>query len=143
MGHFVGGDQRPVVGDTYGKLPFLAGRRQQVDSDLLVGILSGAFLYSINTGGGVVKTVDITFSVMAEKMCDNINIIKPRILGKGIENIYVSYDHELSEITDRFEINSGMIDIRFSNSTLVHIDVFDEIGDDDTNNLQVTVIKFY
>ena len=74
---------------------------------------------------------------------DDLNTIKPRILGKGIENIYVSYDHELSEITDRFEINSGMIDIRFSNSTLVHIDVFDEIGDDDTDNLQVTVIKLY
>lgn len=48
---------------------------KEVISSLLVGILSGAFLYSINTGGGVVKTVDITFSVMAEKMCDNINII--------------------------------------------------------------------
>lgn len=74
---------------------------------------------------------------------DDLNVIKPRILGKGIENIYVSYNHELSEITDRFEINSGMIDIRFNNSTLVHIDVFDEIGDDETNNLQVTVIKLY
>lgn len=73
---------------------------------------------------------------------DDLNTIKPRIPGKGIENIYVSYDHELSEITDRFEINSSMIDIRFSNSTLVHIDVFNEI-DDDINNLQVTVIKLY
>ena len=73
--------------------------------------------------------------------CDDLNVVKPRILGKGIENIYVSYDHELSEITDRFEINSSMLDVRFSNSTLIHIDVFDEIGDDDTDNLQVTVIK--
>ena len=75
--------------------------------------------------------------------CDDFNTIKPRILGKGIENIYVSYDHELSEVTDRFEINSGMIDISFSNSTLIHIDVFDDIGDDDTDNLQITVIKLY
>ena len=74
---------------------------------------------------------------------DDYNTIKPRILGKGIENIYISYDHELSEVTDRFEINSGMIDIRFSNSTLIHIDVFDETGDDDTDNLQITVIKLY
>ena len=75
--------------------------------------------------------------------CDDYNTIKPKILGKSIENIYVSYDHELSEVTDRFEINSGMIDIRFSNSTLIHIDVFDETGDDDTDNLQITVIKLY
>lgn len=75
--------------------------------------------------------------------CDDLNTIKPRILGKGIENIYVAYDQELSEITDRFEINSGMIDIRFSNSILIHIDVFDEIGDKETDNLQITVIKLY
>ena len=74
---------------------------------------------------------------------DDYSTIKPRILGKSIENIYISYDHELSEITDRFDINSGMIDIRFSNSTLIHIDVFDEIGDDDTDNLQIMVIKLY
>ena len=75
--------------------------------------------------------------------CDDLNTIKPRILSKVIENIYISYDHELSEVTDRFEINSGMIDIRFSNSTLIHIDVFDEIGDKETDNLQVVVIKLY
>lgn len=75
--------------------------------------------------------------------CDDLNTIKPCILSKVIENIYISHEHELSEVTDRFEINSGMIDIRFSNSTLVHIDVLDEIGDDDTDNLQITVIKLY
>ncbi len=48
---------------------------KEVISSLLVGILSGAFLYSINTGGGVVKTVDVTFTLMAEKMGDNINIL--------------------------------------------------------------------
>ena len=74
---------------------------------------------------------------------DDYSTIKSRISGKRIENIYISYDHELSEVTDRFEINSGMIDIRFSNSTLIHIDVLDEIGDNDTDNLQITVIKLY
>lgn len=48
---------------------------KEVISSLLIGILSGAFLYSVNTGGGVVKTVNVTFSLMAEKMSDNINII--------------------------------------------------------------------
>lgn len=52
---------------------------KEVISSLMVGIFSGTFIYALYTAGGpvdtIVKTVDHTFSLMAAKMADNINII--------------------------------------------------------------------
>ena len=52
---------------------------KEVISSLMVGIFSGTFIYALYTAGGpldtVVKTVDHTFSLMATKMAENINII--------------------------------------------------------------------
>ena len=48
---------------------------KEVISSLIIGILSGTFIYAFNTGGGVVKAVDVTFSLMAEKLGDNASII--------------------------------------------------------------------
>lgn len=46
---------------------------KEVISSLIIGILSGGLIYALHTGGGLVKTVDVTFQLMASSM--NINII--------------------------------------------------------------------
>ncbi|ONI46526.1 sodium:proton antiporter [Candidatus Epulonipiscium fishelsonii] len=48
---------------------------KEVISSLIIGILSGAFIYAINTGGGIIKAIDITIQLMAEKMSGNVTII--------------------------------------------------------------------
>ena len=48
---------------------------KEVISSLMVGILSGTLLYSFHTGGGIVKAIDVTFTLMAEKLGDNGSII--------------------------------------------------------------------
>ncbi|HAN44548.1 MAG TPA: sodium:proton antiporter [Ruminococcaceae bacterium] len=48
---------------------------KEVISSLLIGILSGAFIYSVNTGGGIIKTVEVAFSLMTTKVGDNAFII--------------------------------------------------------------------
>ena len=53
----------------------LALATKEVISSLIVGIFSGTLIYAFNTGGGVVKAVDVTFSLMANKLGDNISII--------------------------------------------------------------------
>lgn len=53
----------------------LALLTKEVISSLIIGILSGTFIYAINTGGGLVKTLDVTFGLMAERMGANASII--------------------------------------------------------------------
>ena len=53
----------------------LALMTKEVISSLIVGILSGTLIYAFNTGGGIVKAVDVTFTLMAEKLGDNAPII--------------------------------------------------------------------
>ena len=48
---------------------------KEVISSILIGIFSGACIYSFNTGGGVIKAVEVTFSLMCEKLGDNAFII--------------------------------------------------------------------
>ncbi len=48
---------------------------KEVISSLLVGILSGTFIYAFSTGGGIVKAIDVTFALMAEKLGANASII--------------------------------------------------------------------
>ena len=48
---------------------------KEVISSLLVGIVSGTLIYAFNTGGGVVKAADVTFTLMAEKLGGNAPII--------------------------------------------------------------------
>ncbi|WP_306307350.1 Na+/H+ antiporter NhaC family protein [Cellulosilyticum ruminicola] len=48
---------------------------KEVISSLMVGILSGTFIYAFSTGGGVVKAIDVTFALMAEKLGANASII--------------------------------------------------------------------
>lgn len=48
---------------------------KEVISSLMIGILSGAFIYSTQLGGGIIKTVEVTFALMAEKVGANANII--------------------------------------------------------------------
>ena len=53
---------------------------KEVISSLMIGILSGTLIYSIAAGAGgvlgvAVKTVENTFSLMATKMADNVNIL--------------------------------------------------------------------
>ena len=48
---------------------------KNVISSLLVGILSGALIYSLNTGSGIIGMIEIMFSVMADSMGSNILII--------------------------------------------------------------------
>nr|WP_307993252.1 Na+/H+ antiporter NhaC family protein [uncultured Niameybacter sp.] len=48
---------------------------KEVISSLIVGILSGTLIYAFNTGGGIVKALDVTFALMAEKLGDNASII--------------------------------------------------------------------
>ena len=52
---------------------------KEVISSLMVGILSGTLIYSIHTAdsplGVAVSTVENTFTLMASKLADNVNII--------------------------------------------------------------------
>ena len=48
---------------------------KEVISALIVGIFSGTLIYAFSTGGGIVKAVDVTFGLMAEKLGDNASII--------------------------------------------------------------------
>lgn len=48
---------------------------KNVISSLLLGILSGALIYSLNTGSGIIGMIEIMFSVMADSMGSNILII--------------------------------------------------------------------
>lgn len=48
---------------------------KEVISSLLVGIFSGAIIYAFNTGGGVVESVDVTITMMANKLGENAPII--------------------------------------------------------------------
>ena len=53
----------------------LALLTKEVISSLIIGILSGTFIYALNTGGGIVKTISVTFELMAERMGANTPII--------------------------------------------------------------------
>lgn len=48
---------------------------KEVISSLIIGILSGTFIYALNTGGGLAKTISVTFELMAERMGANAPII--------------------------------------------------------------------
>lgn len=48
---------------------------KEVISSLIIGILSGTFIYAFSTGGGIVKGIDVTFALMAEKLGGNASII--------------------------------------------------------------------
>ena len=48
---------------------------KEVISSLLIGILSGTLIYAFNTGGGVIKALDITFALMSQKIGDNAPIL--------------------------------------------------------------------
>lgn len=48
---------------------------KEVISSLIVGILSGTFIYAFSTGGGVIEAIDVTFSLMAQKLGDNAPMI--------------------------------------------------------------------
>ena len=48
---------------------------KEVISSLIIGILSGTFIYAMHTGEGLVGTVSVAFRLMAEKMGDNTPII--------------------------------------------------------------------
>ena len=48
---------------------------KEVISSLIIGILSGTFIYAFSTGGGIVKAVDVTLSMMADKLGSNASII--------------------------------------------------------------------
>ncbi|WP_305768537.1 hypothetical protein [Candidatus Epulonipiscium viviparus] len=53
----------------------LALLTKEVISSLLIGILSGTFIYAYNTGGGIAETIDITIRLSAEKIGANASII--------------------------------------------------------------------
>ncbi|BBF43430.1 Na+/H+ antiporter [Lachnospiraceae bacterium KM106-2] len=48
---------------------------KEVISSLLIGILSGTMIYSFSTGGGIVKAIDVAFTLMADKLGGNASII--------------------------------------------------------------------
>ena len=48
---------------------------KEVISSLIIGILSGTLIYSFATGGGIVKAIEVVFSLMAEKLGDNASIV--------------------------------------------------------------------
>lgn len=48
---------------------------KEVISSLIIGILSGTLIYAFSTGGGLVKALDVTFSLMSGKIGDNASII--------------------------------------------------------------------
>lgn len=53
----------------------LALLTKEVISSLIIGILSGTLIYAFSTGGGVVKAIDVTFGLMAQKLGENAAII--------------------------------------------------------------------
>ena len=53
----------------------LALMTKEVISSLIIGILSGTFIYAFHTGGGVVTAVHVTTSLMAEKLGENSAIL--------------------------------------------------------------------
>ncbi|MGL5972996.1 MAG: Na+/H+ antiporter NhaC family protein [Oscillospiraceae bacterium] len=53
----------------------LALLTKEVIPSLVVGILSGTFIYSLNTGGGLIGTVETSVELMAVKLSDNITMI--------------------------------------------------------------------
>lgn len=48
---------------------------KEVISSILIGIFSGALIYSFNSGGGIIKAVEVMFALMCEKIGDNAYII--------------------------------------------------------------------
>ena len=48
---------------------------KEVISSLLIGIFSGAIIYSFSTGEGVLRVIELVFSLMCEKIGDNAYII--------------------------------------------------------------------
>jgi len=53
----------------------LALLTKEVISSLILGILSGTLIYAFSTGGGIVEAIDVTISLMSEKLGDNTSII--------------------------------------------------------------------
>lgn len=53
----------------------LALLTKEVISSLLIGILSGTFIYALNTGEGLVKSIEVTISLMSSKLGENASII--------------------------------------------------------------------
>lgn len=57
----------------------LALKTKEVISSLIIGILSGTLIYSINVADGFLnvgtKTIEVTMGLMAEKLADNVAII--------------------------------------------------------------------
>ena len=66
----------------------LALTTKEVISSLMIGIFSGAAIFAFKTAGGffeaLVNTFETTFTLMAEKMADNINIILFLVLLGGL-----------------------------------------------------------
>ncbi|MBQ1275304.1 MAG: Na+/H+ antiporter NhaC family protein [Cellulosilyticum sp.] len=48
---------------------------KEVISSLIIGIFSGTLIYAFHTGGGIVKAVDVTIHLMAEKLGENASMI--------------------------------------------------------------------
>ena len=48
---------------------------KEVISSILIGIFSGALIYSFNSGGGIIKAIEVMFALMCEKIGDNAYII--------------------------------------------------------------------
>ncbi|MBE6024890.1 MAG: Na+/H+ antiporter NhaC family protein [Cellulosilyticum sp.] len=48
---------------------------KEVISSLLIGIFSGTLIYAFHAGGGIVESIDVTLTLMAEKLGDNAPMI--------------------------------------------------------------------
>lgn len=48
---------------------------KEVISSILIGIFSGACIYSFSSGGGIIKAIEVTFTLMSEKIGENAFII--------------------------------------------------------------------
>lgn len=48
---------------------------KEVIPSLLLGIIAGAFIYTINTGGSILKTVEVIFNIISSKIGENAYII--------------------------------------------------------------------
>ena len=48
---------------------------KEVISSLLIGIFSGTLIYAFHTGGGIVEAIDVTLTLMAQKLGDNAPMI--------------------------------------------------------------------
>ena len=48
---------------------------KEVISSLIIGVLSGTFIYAFSTGGGVVGGLEVTFNLMATELGNNASII--------------------------------------------------------------------